>query len=91
MYEIFVAQKRFRSPSTVSTYDRVNSSDCIRWLNLSKLRHVSTTSSALQDTTARGAYGRVVASYRRYEYYDDLSEGLPVIDNTTKTTRVKGC
>ena len=26
MYEILVAQKRFRSPLTVSTYDRVNSS-----------------------------------------------------------------
>ena len=26
MYEILVAQKRFRSPPTVSTYDRVNSS-----------------------------------------------------------------
>ena len=83
MYEILVAQKHFRSPPTVSTYDRVNSSDCTRWLNLSKLCHVSTTSSALQDTTARGVYKRMVASYRRYEYYDDLSDGLSVINNTT--------
>ena len=86
MYEIFVAQKRFRSPSTVSTYDRINSFNCTQWLNLSKLRHVSTTSSALQDTTARGAYGRVVANYRRYEYYNDLSEGLPVINDTSTMT-----
>ena len=26
MYEIFVAQKRFQSPPTISTYDKVNSS-----------------------------------------------------------------
>ena len=40
---------------------------------------------------ARGAHRRVVASYRRYEYNDDLSEGLSVIDDTsTMTTWVKG-
>ena len=51
---------------------------------------MSTTSSALQDMTAHGAYRQVVASYWRYDYYDDLSEGLPVIDNTsTMTTWVK--
>ena len=60
-------------------------------LDPSKLCHVSTTSSALQATTARGAYGRVVASYQQYEYNDNLSEGLSVINNTTKTTWVKGC
>ena len=40
-------------------------------------------SSAFQATTARGAYGWVVASYQRYEYNDDLNEGLPVINNTS--------
>ena len=32
-----------------------------------------------------------VASHRRYEYNDNLSEGLPVINNMIKTTWVKGC
>ena len=33
-----------------------------------------------------------VASYRKYEYNDDLSEKLPVINNTSiMTTWVKGC
>ena len=66
-------------------------SDCTRWLNLakldpSKLHNVNTTSSVLQATTARGAYGRVVASYQQYEYNDNLNEGLSIINNMTKTT-----
>ena len=44
---------------------------------------MSTTSSALQDTTARGAYRRVVASYRWYKYYDNLSQELSVINDTS--------
>ena len=32
-----------------------------------------------------------VASYRQYEYNNDLSEGLSVINDTTKTTWMKGC
>ena len=47
------------------------------------LSYNSTNSSALQVTTARGAYGRVVISYQQYEYNDYLSEGLPVINDTT--------
>ena len=38
--------------------------------------------SALQVITACGAYGRVVISYQRH-VKDDLSKGLPVIDNTS--------
>ena len=45
----------------------------------------SANSSALQVTTARGAYGRVVISYLRYDE-DDLSERLPVIDDTSTMT-----
>ena len=47
------------------------------------LSYNSANYSALQATTARDAYGRVVISYQRYEYNDDLSERLPVINNTT--------
>ena len=43
----------------------------------------SANSSALQVTTASGAYRRVVISYQRYEYNDNLSEGLSVINDTT--------
>ena len=58
----------------------------------SKLRHTSTTPSALQAITARGSRGRVVISYWRYKYNGNLSEGLPVIEDTsTITTWVKGC
>ena len=40
-------------------------------------------SFALQAMTACGAYRRVVVSYQQYEYNDNLSEGLPVINNTS--------
>ena len=46
----------------------------------------SANSSALQVTTAHGAYGRVVISYQRYKYNDDLSEGLSVINNMSTMT-----
>ena len=65
IYEIFVAQKRFRSPPMVSTYDRVNS-------------------SALQATTFRDAYGRVVVNDTKsvINNMTNLSKGLPVINDT---------
>ena len=44
---------------------------------------ISSNSFALQVTTACGVYGRVVISYQRYKYNDDLSERLPVINDTT--------
>ena len=47
------------------------------------LSYNSANSSTFQVTTARDAYGQVVISYQRYEYNNDLSEGLPVINNTT--------
>ena len=50
------------------------------------IRYICANSSALQGTTARSVYGRVVASDQQYEYNDDLSEGLLVINNMTKTT-----
>ena len=62
------AQKYFRSPLLASTYDG--------------LTYDRANSSTLQATTVCGAYGRVVVSYQWYEYNDDLSERLPVINNT---------
>ena len=47
------------------------------------LSYNSANSSALQVTTACGAYERAVISYQRYEYNDYLSEGLLVINDTT--------
>ena len=47
------------------------------------LSYDSSNSLALQATTARGAYGQVVINYQRYEYNDDLSEGLSVINDMT--------
>ena len=47
------------------------------------LSYNNANSSTLQVTTAHGAYGRVVISYQQYEYNNDLSEELPVINNMT--------
>ena len=92
------AQKRFRSPLMVS--------DCTRWLNLSKLRQRQLLGSPSHDCSWRVQTGgcrlstiRVqwrlewrVISYQWYEYNDNMSEGLLVIDDTsTMTTWVKGC
>ena len=62
-------QKRFWSPPIASIHDG--------------LTYNKVNSSALQATTARGTYGWVVASYQQYEYNDDLSKGLPVINDTS--------
>ena len=73
-----IAQKRFWSPPMASTHDG--------------LTYDKANSFALQATTTHGVYGRVVASYQQYEYNNDLSEGLPIINDTsTMTTWVKGC
>ena len=71
------AQKRFRSPPTVSTHNG--------------LTYDRTNSSALQATTSRGAHGRVVVNdttdlNKRLPVINDttnLSEGLPVINDTS--------
>ena len=43
-------------------------------------------SSVFQATATCSVHKRVVISYRRYEYNDDLSEESPVIDTSTITT-----
>ena len=64
---------------------------CSSWvaqpqMTLKMIRYIRENSFALQATTACGAYRWVVVSYRRYKYYNDLSEELPVINDTSTMT-----
>ena len=65
---------------------------------LQPLLQLHTMAQLIQATTICGAHGWVqsrpkwkVVSYQWYKYNNDLSEGLSVINNTTKTTWVKSC